>query len=208
MRHLSWLAKQLKDNAPREREEELPKPVPETITASVAPAQPQLEAPPSDPPAPGNPDPRPDLTTDHVLWVTLLFVARRMDIYIRGLLWCARYLGAGAEYDGKTVRITPGQVSPEDYAQIRAEWMQPHRERIVRVLEEAVKVLQQAGVTGAIGGAVSSGKQAGAGAGQAGKELARMQTAQPVKTTQPDFKEVLSAAGRPQEPKVVQAALL
>lgn len=148
---------------------------------------PSLSA-PSVPGPSGNPDPRPDLVADHVLWVTLLFVARRVDIYIRGLLWCARYLGAGAEYDGKAIRIVPGQVSPEDYAQIRAEWMQPNRGRIVRVLEEAARTLQQAGVTGAISGIKS--------------------TAQPAQTAQPDIKEVTPAAGRPQEPKVVQAALL
>lgn len=129
------------------------------------------QAPPPPPPstsAPGNPDPRPDLPLDHVLWVTLLFVARRVDPYIRGLLWCTRYLGAGAEYDGKAIRIVPGQVSPEDYAQIRAEWMQPNRGRIVRVLEEAARTLQQAGVTGAIsGGVVSEAKEVRTGAGQA-----------------------------------------
>lgn len=150
MRQLSWLAKQLKDNAEPEPEETLPKPAPAT---TAIPAQLQQETPPPPAPssAPGNPDPRPDLPLDHVLWVTLLFVAKRVDPYIRGLLWCTRYLGAGAEYDGKAIRITPGQVSPEDYAQIRAEWMQPHRERIIRVLEEAARTLQGAGV-GAIGG--------------------------------------------------------
>lgn len=192
MRQLSWLAKQLKDNAPQESEEDLPKPAPaptatqaNTTTGSGMVANSSV---PGSPSSPGNPDPRPDLAADHVLWVTLLFVARRMDPYIRGLLWCTRYLGAGAEYDGKAIRIIPGQVSPEDYAQIRAEWMQPHRGRIIRVLEEAARTLQQAGVTGAVSGIKS--------------------TAQPAQTAQPDIKEVTPAAGRPQEPKVVQATLL
>ncbi len=171
MRQLSWLAQKLKDNAESEPEGDLPKP----MAAPVTPVQLQQEAlaekpeplnssapapaPPPPSSAPGNPDPRPDLSLDHVLWVTLFFVARRVDIYIRGLLWCTRYLGAGAEYDGEKIRITPGQTSPADYAQIRAEWMQPHRERIVRILEEAVKTLQGAGVTGAITGAASGAKE-------------------------------------------------
>lgn len=200
MRQLSWLAKQLKDNAPQEREEELPKPTSATITTPVAPVQPQPEAPPSSgsPSAPGNPDPRPDLSADHVLWVTLLFVARRVDPYIRGLLWCTRYLGAGAEYDGKTIRIVPGQVSQEDYAQIRAEWMQPHRERIVRILEEAVKTLQGAGVMGAIG-AASKAKEVKTGMGQA--ETGQAETRPPGGLVwRPPAQEV-------KEPQIVQKTL-
>ncbi len=91
-------------------------------------------------PAPGGYwlDPRPDLVTDHELWVCLLAAAYPRDgdrpdgLY--GVLHGLRCLGARLRCTPEGLRLERGEIPEIDYAALRRRWLVPHRAALIPLL--------------------------------------------------------------------------
>lgn len=102
-------------------------------------------------------DPRPDLIGDRARWGYLLDRALELDVEAAGpepavpevtlhqMLYRLRVLGARIENvgdgwdlkpDGRLPdwRLLPGEIAPEQWSQICAEWLQPHADALQRLL--------------------------------------------------------------------------
>jgi hypothetical protein len=80
-------------------------------------------------------DPRPDLVDDTVLWGPLLESARaRFGDRVYGVLHAVRALGARLERDDRGLRLVPGEISGDEYADLRERWLRPHADPLRRLL--------------------------------------------------------------------------
>jgi hypothetical protein len=83
-------------------------------------------------------DPRPDLVADSPLWQRLLGLAYDRDgADPRGLfgsLHGLRCLGAGLVAEEGRARLVPGELSAEEYAAEREEWLVPHAAALTALL--------------------------------------------------------------------------
>ncbi len=101
-------------------------------------------------------DPRPDLAADTVLWSRLLPSVAQLEgpacYNCRSLLGALRGLrceGAGLERQGGRVRLVPGYMDPEDYAEKRRIWLVPHAAVLTAALVELGERLQRLEANGA-----------------------------------------------------------
>lgn len=90
-------------------------------------------------------DPRPDLDSDHLMWVTVLDVAQQKSnaqgepgLTLEGL----RCLGAELILRNDTLRISQGkEIDALEYKEIRTKWLLPYRGVIVDILSTAETLL-------------------------------------------------------------------
>lgn len=83
-------------------------------------------------------DPRPDLTSDTVLWVALLTMAKKESEYVFGMLHCLRCCGAGLVEDARSgFRIVPGEWDAGEYAKYRDNYIRPSAVAIKALLAKA-----------------------------------------------------------------------
>ena len=84
-------------------------------------------------------DPRPDLADDSAHWAAIL-AAAYADPEGRecwGVLHGLRCLGARLEVAGNGLRITPGEIAPDEYAALRERYLMPIAARVTRLLRVA-----------------------------------------------------------------------
>ena len=90
-------------------------------------------------------NPRPDLTEDVDLWARLLVKAYQYDGRKENGLFDAlhsfRCAGCRLRMGRTTAIIEPGDMTPDEYAECKAQWLQPHAEK----LRELLKGLAQQG---------------------------------------------------------------
>jgi hypothetical protein len=95
-------------------------------------------------------NPRPDLTEDAELWARLLLKAYAEDGQIKnGLAWNLhgfRCMGAHLRLGAKTVILERGEISEAEYQAWKAQWLEPFRERLVRILAELFVATKREGV--------------------------------------------------------------
>lgn len=85
-------------------------------------------------------NPRPDLTEDVDLWARLLLKAYALDGQIRnGLFWTLhgfRCLGAHLRMGKSSAILEKGEISEQEYAALKAKWLEPFREQLIKLLAE------------------------------------------------------------------------
>lgn len=97
-------------------------------------------------------DPRPDLASDHALWVALLTIARQQSGQdtpdtpdsLFGMLHCMRCFGAALEQDkdyGLIIRA--GEWAQAEYDAFRAKHLAPRRKEVVALLKAAAPGAQE-----------------------------------------------------------------
>jgi len=84
-------------------------------------------------------DPRPDLREDSHLWEYVLANCRALeDVDDPGSLYGAldgvRCLGARLAIVNGRARLFRGAIGEEEYEQLRRMWLEPHHEKLVRLL--------------------------------------------------------------------------
>ncbi|NLT74671.1 MAG: hypothetical protein GXX94_10865 [Chloroflexi bacterium] len=81
-------------------------------------------------------DPRSDLADDSARWSALLTAAHAdpEDPECWGVLHGLRCLGARLEVAGNGLRITPGEIAPDEYAALRERYLVPIAARVTRLL--------------------------------------------------------------------------
>jgi hypothetical protein len=101
-----------------------------------------LEPPPPCPPeAPSvlAADPRPDLCEDSGRWAARLALACRQDggqpDGVFGCLHGVRCLGARLERGERGWSLSPGEIAPADWEDLRREWLLPRRKLVRELLE-------------------------------------------------------------------------
>lgn len=92
----------------------------------------------------GKADPRPDLFLDHDVWSALLAAAGQPsdDDLASDLFWAlhtTRQLGASLSIEDGKARIRRGQMTQEDYEEVRQEWLLPRMGQLRPLLEEPGK---------------------------------------------------------------------
>ncbi len=84
---------------------------------------------------PPSPDPRPDLKQDHGLWTDLLTNAHSIDPNVEGLLHGLRCGGARLQKSpDHRLTITRGEWSVPEWEEIKAQWLTPNRDMIVKAI--------------------------------------------------------------------------
>lgn len=85
-------------------------------------------------------DPRPDLSRDSKMWDHLLMLVRATENTaapdsLFGALHGLRCLGARLVVRGGRVRLSAGEIDDEEYERLRAQWLAPHHEKLIRMLD-------------------------------------------------------------------------
>lgn len=89
-------------------------------------------------------DPRPDLVSDHVLWVALLTTAKERNSDLFGILHALRCGGASLERDKDFgMLIRPGEWEKTEYEAFRAKYLVPRKAEVVEILRAAAARLPQ-----------------------------------------------------------------
>lgn len=89
-------------------------------------------------------DPRPDLVSDHVLWVALLTTAKERNSDLFGILHALRCGGASLERDKDFgMLIRPGEWEKTEYEAFRAKHLAPRKAEVVEALRLAAQRLPQ-----------------------------------------------------------------
>ncbi len=89
-------------------------------------------------------NPRPDLIEDADLWARLLLKAYPIDGEDpEGLFWILhglRCVGARLRLGATTAVLEPGEISAEAYAAYKAQYLEPHRPKLLQLLREVGSV--------------------------------------------------------------------
>lgn len=89
-------------------------------------------------------DPRPDLVSDHVLWVALLTTAKERNSDLFGMLHALRCGGASLERDRDFgMLIRPGEWQKAEYEAFRVKHLALRKAEIVEILRAAAARLPQ-----------------------------------------------------------------
>lgn len=89
-------------------------------------------------------DPRPDLESDHVLWVALLTTAREKGSDLFGVLHALRCGGASLERDRDFgMLIRPGEWQKDEYEDFKTKHLASRKAEVVAVLKAAAKRLPE-----------------------------------------------------------------